>query len=191
MFWRWERSFHCWGCNNQIEAENSSHQALKRAREQLSYRIRYDKSKTIRTEFETEMDKKFSNFSLKKPFSSTSKKNSRFNVAGVVVQFAGRCLRPCFPVVVWVPACSDITLGETLVVLGESAPGLHTGRCTTVPLGAVSWCCQRHHSAIAVAPLQLGTDKPCATNICWNNQQLFSLSQQWIPKLMYGEPSKN
>ena len=51
-------------CNNQIEAENSSHQALKRAREQLSYRIRYDKSKTIRTEFETEMDKKFSNFSL-------------------------------------------------------------------------------------------------------------------------------
>ena len=41
-------------CNNQIEAENSSHQALKRAWEQLSYRIRYDKSKTIRTESDTE-----------------------------------------------------------------------------------------------------------------------------------------
>ena len=41
-------------CNNQIEAENSSHQALKRAWEQLSFRIRYDKSKIIRTEYETE-----------------------------------------------------------------------------------------------------------------------------------------
>ena len=40
--------------NNQIEAENSSHQALKRAWEQLSYRIRYDKSKTIRTESDRE-----------------------------------------------------------------------------------------------------------------------------------------
>ena len=39
--------------NNQIEAENSSHQALKRAWEQLSYRIRYDKSKTIRARCDT------------------------------------------------------------------------------------------------------------------------------------------
>ena len=44
--------------NNQIEAENSSHQALKRAWEQLSYRIRYDKSKTIRTESDREWKSK-------------------------------------------------------------------------------------------------------------------------------------
>ena len=44
--------------NNQIEAENSSHQALKRAWEQLSYRIRYDKSKTIRAHCDTELEKK-------------------------------------------------------------------------------------------------------------------------------------
>ena len=44
--------------NNQIEAENSSHQALKRAWEQLSFRIRYDKSKIIRTRYETELESK-------------------------------------------------------------------------------------------------------------------------------------
>ena len=48
--------------NNQIEAENPSHQALKRAWEQLSYRIRYDKSKTITARCDTELEKKQTDF---------------------------------------------------------------------------------------------------------------------------------
>ena len=48
--------------NNQIEAENPSHQALKRAWEQLSYRIRYDKSKTIRARCDTKLEKKQTDF---------------------------------------------------------------------------------------------------------------------------------
>ena len=80
--------------NNQIEAENSSHQALKRAWEQLSYRIRYDKSKTIRARCDTaELEKN----------KRTSKTKLTFQVE--------RCCSIChwwpgvflsgFPVVVW------------------------------------------------------------------------------------------
>ena len=79
--------------NNQIEAENSSHQALKRAWEQLSYRIRYDKSKTIKARCDTELEKN----------KRTSKTKLTFQVE--------RCCSIChwwpgvflsgFPVVVW------------------------------------------------------------------------------------------
>ena len=63
--------------NNQIEAENSSHQALKRAWEQLSYRIRYDKSKTITARCDTELEKT----------NGLQRQNSHSRLKGVV-QFA-------------------------------------------------------------------------------------------------------
>ena len=64
--------------NNQIEAENSSHQALKRAWEQLSYRIRYDKSKTITARCDTKLEKKTNGL---------QRQNSHSRLKGVV-QFA-------------------------------------------------------------------------------------------------------
>ena len=165
--------------NNQIEAENSSHQALKRAWEQLSYRIRYDKSKTITARCDTELEKN----------KRTSKTKLTFQVE--------RCCSIChwwpgvflsgFPVVVWArpglaqhaPASHwetwlhaglrSVELVLVLVlVLHQRA--LHTGGFTLVltapdrltgtrpagaaplwiPLGAE--CCHRHNSARAVAP---------------------------------------
>ena len=173
-------------CNNQIEAENSSHQALKRAWEQLSFRIRYDKSKIIRTRYETELKSKI--FKLVKIFVRRNNKNPLYQiekltfqlVVGVVVQFAVQvCLQVRFPVVVWGPACSGITLGWVWCAGLVCTRVSHWVWCCTrashwavhhwIPLGAGSWCCQRHHSAIAVAPLQLGMDKPCVTNFSCNN----------------------
>ena len=165
--------------NNQIEAENSSHQALKRAWEQLSYRIRYDKSKTITARCDTELEKN----------KRTSKTKLTFQVE--------RCCSIChwwpgvflsgFPVVVWArpglaqhaPASHWETwlhagLGSVelvlVLVLVLHQRALHTGGFTLVltapdrltgtspagaaplwiPLGAE--CCHRHNSARAVAP---------------------------------------
>ena len=119
--------------NNQIEAENSSHQALKRAWEQLSYRIRYDKSKTITARCDTELEKN----------KRTSKTKLTFQVE--------RCCSIChwwpgvflsgFPVVVWArpglaqhaPAShwetwlhAGLRSVELVLVLHQRA--LHTGR---------------------------------------------------------------
>ena len=147
----------------------------------MSFRIRYDKSKIIRTRYETELKSKI--FKLVKIFVRRNNKNPLYQiekltfqlVVGVVVQFAVQvCLQVRFPVVVWWgPACSGITLGWVwcagLVCTRVSHRASHWAVHHWIPLGAGSWCCQRHHSAIAVAPLQLGTDKPCVTNFSWNN----------------------
>ena len=95
MFWRWERSFHCVECNNQIEAENSSHQALKRAWEQLSFRIR----RWMTNPRPLEQSLRQRRITKKKYH---KEKNSHFKFRGVVVQFAAQvCLQLCLPVVVW------------------------------------------------------------------------------------------
>ena len=107
------------------------------------------------------------------------KKNSHLNVEGVVVQFAQfRCV------------CKFAFLllsGEAqhaVVSHWAGSGGSHWVWCCTrashwapvhhwwIPLGALSWCrswcCHRHHSAIAVAPLQLGTDRPSPNYVFWN-----------------------
>ena len=97
-----------------------------------------------------------------KPLSwCVSKKNSHFAVD--VVQFVVEVSGRLFPVVVWRPACLGITLGCVWTRLGftlGAAP-------LSIPLGGGTWCCQRHHSAIAVAPLRLGRNEPPATKSCW------------------------
>ena len=142
----------------------------------MSFRIRYDKSKIIRTRYETELKSEI--FKLIKNFVGLNTKNPLYQRKTHISTGCRCCCSIC---------CSGVSASSlSCCCLGLSMQWYHTGLglvCTRVshwvwcctrashwavhhwiPLGAGSWCCQRHHSAIAVAPLQLGMDKPCANH---------------------------